>query len=117
MQYVSSLLTGICRNENNNKKTNSLDLANKKDEDIKCFFENSTFHSNSLLWRQTRVSQHAQLNEPTCKHTQRSNETHSHEHAQENVVQHHGHKLPLFSSLSREGQTRDSHKSKTIKLI
>lgn len=99
------------------KKNHSLDLANKKDEDIKCLFENSIFHSYSLLRRQSRVSQHAQLNEPTCKHTQCSNETHSHEHAQQNVVQHHGHKLPLFSSLSRERQTRDSHKNKIIKLI
>lgn len=49
MHNVSSLLISICINENNNKKTNSLDLANKKDEDIKCLFENSIFHSSSLF--------------------------------------------------------------------
>lgn len=43
--------------------------------------------------------EHAQLNETPCKHTQSANETHSHEHTQQDVIQHHGHKLPLLCSL------------------
>lgn len=82
-------------------------------------FENkdSIFHSNNLFRSQTRASQHAQLNEPTCEHTQCSDETHSHEHAQQNVVQHHCHKLPLFSSLSRQRQICDLHKGRIITTI
>lgn len=72
-----------------------MDLANKKVED--CFLKTKIVYFTAS--NNVRVSQHAQLDEPTCKHTQCSNETYSHEDTQQNMVQHHGHKLPLLSSL------------------
>lgn len=44
----------------------------------------------------------AEFNEAASKHSQRADNTHGHEDTEQNVVQHHGNKLPLLTGLVRE---------------
>lgn len=60
------------------------------------------FYKSNKYNKKPRHLEHAQLNEAACKNTQCTNQTHSHENTQQNMIQHHGHKLPLFSSLKEK---------------
>lgn len=49
--------------------------------------------------------EHAELDKTPSEHTQSANETHGHEHTQQDVIQHHGHELPLLCSLREKRES------------
>lgn len=58
--------------------------------------------------------QHVELYEASGKDSNSPDDTHGHEHAEQNVIQHHGHELPLLRSLGEE-QERESTREKSSK--
>ena len=58
-----------------------------------------SFLSPEEARKRSAALEHAELDQAAGEHPQRSDQTDGHEDTQQDVVQHHGHELPLLSRL------------------